>query len=58
MEKFSSEYSGIGVVPQISVIIGPCAGGAVYSPALTDFVFMVDKVSKMFITRTSGYWKP
>lgn len=39
-----------GVVPQISVIMGPCAGGAVYSPALTDFVFMVDKTSKMFIT--------
>ena len=39
-----------GVIPQISVILGPCAGGAVYSPALTDFVFMVDKVSKMFIT--------
>jgi acetyl-CoA carboxylase carboxyltransferase component len=39
-----------GVIPQISVILGPCAGGAVYSPALTDFVFMVDNVSKMFIT--------
>lgn len=39
-----------GVIPQISVILGPCAGGAVYSPALTDFVFVVDKVSKMFIT--------
>lgn len=39
-----------GVVPQISVILGPCAGGAVYSPALTDFVFMVDDLSKMFIT--------
>jgi len=39
-----------GVVPQISVILGPCAGGAVYSPALTDFVFVVDKISKMFIT--------
>ncbi|MEA4963791.1 acyl-CoA carboxylase subunit beta [Lutispora sp.] len=39
-----------GVVPQISVIMGPCAGGAVYSPALTDFVFMVDKTSQMFIT--------
>ncbi len=39
-----------GVVPQISVIMGPCAGGAVYSPALTDFVFMVDKTSMMFIT--------
>jgi len=39
-----------GVIPQISVIMGPCAGGAVYSPALTDFVFMVDKTSYMFIT--------
>ncbi len=39
-----------GVIPQISAIMGPCAGGAVYSPALTDFVFMVDKTSQMFIT--------
>ncbi|MEC2071545.1 acyl-CoA carboxylase subunit beta [Alkalihalophilus marmarensis] len=39
-----------GVVPQISVIMGPCAGGAVYSPAITDFVFMVEKTSQMFIT--------
>ncbi len=39
-----------GVVPQISAIMGPCAGGAVYSPALTDFVIMVDKTSHMFIT--------
>jgi len=39
-----------GIVPQISVIMGPCAGGAVYSPALTDFIFMVDKTSYMFIT--------
>lgn len=39
-----------GVIPQISAILGPCAGGAVYSPALTDFVFVVDKISKMFIT--------
>ncbi len=39
-----------GVVPQISVIMGPCAGGAVYSPAITDFVFMVDQTSQMFIT--------
>lgn len=39
-----------GVIPQISVILGPCAGGAVYSPALTDFVFMVSGISKMFIT--------
>lgn len=39
-----------GVVPQISLIMGPCAGGAVYSPALTDFIFMVDKTSYMFVT--------
>lgn len=39
-----------GIIPQISVIVGPCAGGAVYSPALTDFVFMVEGVSNMFIT--------
>ena len=39
-----------GVVPQISLILGPCAGGAVYSPALTDFVFVVDRISNMFIT--------
>jgi propionyl-CoA carboxylase beta chain len=39
-----------GVIPQISVIMGPCAGGAVYSPAITDFVFMVDETSQMFIT--------
>ncbi len=39
-----------GVVPQISAVMGPCAGGAVYSPALTDFIVMVDKTSHMFIT--------
>lgn len=39
-----------GVIPQISVIMGPCAGGAVYSPAITDFVFMVENTSQMFIT--------
>ncbi|HOZ30587.1 MAG TPA: carboxyl transferase domain-containing protein [Bacteroidales bacterium] len=39
-----------GIIPQISVILGPCAGGAVYSPALTDYVFVVDNISKMFIT--------
>ncbi len=39
-----------GVIPQITAIMGPCAGGAVYSPALTDFVFMVEKTSQMFIT--------
>ncbi len=39
-----------GVIPQISAILGPCAGGAVYSPAITDFIFMVDGTSNMFIT--------
>src|SRR5580765_7818633 len=39
-----------GVVPQISAVMGPCAGGAVYSPAITDFVFMVDQTSYMFVT--------
>lgn len=39
-----------GVIPQISAIMGPCAGGAVYSPAITDFIFMVDRTSQMFIT--------
>ncbi|MEW6622021.1 MAG: carboxyl transferase domain-containing protein [Bacillota bacterium] len=39
-----------GVIPQLAVIMGPCAGGAVYSPALMDFVFMVEKTSQMFIT--------
>ena len=39
-----------GVIPQISVIMGPCAGGAAYAPALTDFIFMVEKTSSMFIT--------
>ena len=54
----STRYGGIffrnvkasGVIPQISVILGPCAGGAVYSPAMTDFIFMVKGTSHMFIT--------
>lgn len=49
-EIFLRNTHASGVVPQISVIMGPCAGGAVYSPALTDFIFMVDKTSNMFIT--------
>ncbi|MBW6460517.1 MAG: acyl-CoA carboxylase subunit beta, partial [Bacteroidales bacterium] len=49
-EIFWRNTQASGVIPQISVILGPCAGGAVYSPALTDFVFVVDKISKMFIT--------
>lgn len=47
---FYRNTAASGVIPQISVIMGPCAGGAVYSPALTDFTFMVDKTSMMFIT--------
>ena len=39
-----------GVIPQISLVMGPCAGGAVYSPAMTDFIFMVKETSHMFIT--------
>ncbi len=49
-EIFFRNTMASGVVPQISIIMGPCAGGAVYSPALTDFVIMVDKSSQMFVT--------
>jgi len=47
---FYRNTAASGVVPQITIIAGPCAGGAVYSPALQDFVFMVDKMGQMFIT--------
>ena len=47
---FRNNIIGSGVIPQLSLILGPCAGGAAYSPALTDFVFMVDKTSQMYIT--------
>ena len=47
---FHLNVKSSGVVPQISAILGPCAGGAVYSPALTDFIFMVKKTSYMFVT--------
>src|SRR5215208_6508485 len=47
---FHRNVQSSGVIPQISVILGPCAGGAVYSPALTDFIFMVRETSHMFIT--------
>ena len=47
---FRMNVRASGVVPQISVIMGPCAGGAAYSPALTDYIIMVDKTSHMFIT--------
>jgi propionyl-CoA carboxylase beta chain/acetyl-CoA/propionyl-CoA carboxylase carboxyl transferase subunit len=49
-EIFYRNVQASGVIPQISVILGPCAGGAVYSPAITDFVFMVEETSHMFIT--------
>lgn len=49
-EIFKRNVFASGVVPQVSVIMGPCAGGAVYSPALTDFTIMVKKTSNMFIT--------
>ena len=47
---FHRNVQASGVIPQISVILGPCAGGAVYSPAMTDFIFMVKEQSHMFIT--------
>ena len=47
---FDRNVRASGVIPQISVIMGPCAGGAVYSPAMTDFIFMVKETSHMFIT--------
>jgi len=49
-EIFFRNTIASGVIPQITVIAGPCAGGAVYSPAITDFVIMVDKTAQMFIT--------
>ena len=49
-EVFQRNIEASGVVPQISVIMGPCAGGAVYSPAMTDFIFMVRDSSYMFVT--------
>ena len=49
-EVFQRNVKSSGVIPQISLIMGPCAGGAVYSPALTDFTIMVDQTSNMFLT--------
>src|SRR5437588_12207367 len=49
-EIFWRNVMASGVIPQISVVAGPCAGGAVYSPAITDFIFMVRDISYMFIT--------
>lgn len=47
---FYRNVDASGVIPQLSLVMGPCAGGAVYSPAMTDFIFMVEKTSHMFIT--------
>jgi acetyl-CoA carboxylase carboxyltransferase component len=49
-EVFFRNVRASGVVPQISIVAGPCAGGAVYSPAMTDFIFMVEEIGQMFIT--------
>ncbi len=49
-EVFQRNVDASGVVPQISLVMGPCAGGAVYSPAMTDFIFMVKRTSYMFVT--------
>src|ERR1041385_3777078 len=49
-EIFYRNVMASGVVPQLSLVMGPCAGGAVYSPAITDFTLMVDKTSYMFVT--------
>jgi acetyl-CoA carboxylase carboxyltransferase component len=49
-EIFNRNVAASGVIPQLSLILGPCAGGAVYSPAITDFVFMAQDTSQMFIT--------
>lgn len=56
-DVFQKNVDASGVIPQISVIMGPCAGGAVYSPAMTDFIFMVDQTSYMFVTGPEGrFW--
>lgn len=49
-DVFYNNVHASGVIPQISVILGPCAGGAVYSPAMTDFIFMIKQTSYMFVT--------
>src|SRR5437870_12435256 len=49
-EIFSRNVESSGLIPQLSLILGPCTGGAVYSPAMTDFTFMVHEVGYMFIT--------
>src|SRR6202022_4662225 len=49
-EIFWRNVQASGVIPQVSLVAGPCAGGAVYSPAITDFIIMVEGVAQMFIT--------
>ena len=49
-DVFLKNVEASGVIPQISMVMGPCAGGAVYSPAMTDFIFMVKHTSYMFVT--------
>ena len=49
-DVFQRNVMSSGVVPQLSLILGPCCGGAVYSPAITDFIFMVKKTAHMFVT--------
>ena len=49
-DVFQRNVDASGVIPQLSVVMGPCAGGAVYSPAMTDFILMVKRTSYMFVT--------
>jgi len=49
-EVFQRNVLASGLIPQLSLIMGPCAGGAVYSPAMTDFIFMVKQTAYMFVT--------
>ncbi|RYG65892.1 hypothetical protein EON64_10970 [archaeon] len=49
-DVFLRNVDASGVIPQLSLVMGPCAGGAVYSPAMTDFIFMVQRTSHMFVT--------
>src|SRR6201746_1188830 len=53
-DVFTRNVNCSGVIPQVSLIMGPCAGGAVYSPAITDFIFMVKETSHMLITGPDG----
>lgn len=55
-EVFQRNVDASGVIPQLSVVMGACAGGAVYSPAMTDFIFMVKRTSYMFVTGMEWRW--